>query len=103
MKKILLLFTLIIVTSCSDNLNCNSDEVKNQIKDIFIENTNLNSYMFSESDIDFEKLKGFYKNNVNIIQVRTSSIEKEIKKCTCEGTITFDLPQEIRAKRKISK
>jgi hypothetical protein len=97
MKKITILLTLsILIFSCESNqVSCGSDEAQRLLKEIFIENTNLKRFPYSQNNIDLDMLEKFYKENISIKHIRTSSLDEKIKKCTCEATLVFDLSPDI--------
>lgn len=104
MKKLLLISSIAVLTSCSNSqLSCSSDEAKKLTKEIFIENTNLNHYSFSNHNVDLERLEKFYDEDVLIENIRTSSIDEKIKKCTCEATVMFDIDYDLLERLKTGK
>lgn len=100
MKRFILIFTAFIITSCTNNTpKCNSEDVKKLVLETLNDNISDDvEVLFKESNeiVNHENYKSFqplFKNRIKylaeletkIYNIRSSSINKEIKKCECEG------------------
>ncbi|MDE7314912.1 MAG: hypothetical protein K2N11_04340 [Mucispirillum sp.] len=108
MKKILLSIFMIIVTAgCFDKTpNCSDEIVKNEVIKLYRDHTIKE---LAEMDIEMallmglagvdkkdleNKIKEFKTTKITIEHIRTTSIDKAIKRHSCLGTLKYQLDGE---------
>ncbi|MDT0648402.1 hypothetical protein RM545_17050 [Zunongwangia sp. F260] len=94
--QFLLLFLSLTLLSCDNNeISCASDTSKILVKRILAENSDINQYVYYKADITQLELLDFYNEYSDLTQIRTSSIQDEINKCECQGTLKFQIPKNL--------
>ena len=114
MKKVILIISIagiVLLNSCSNQPECNSNEAKKLVLDIVNDNINMDvnarTYRFmlkyeiiasqfglKKNQIKKERIKTnkflFFKNGSGIVDaVRTTSKEDKLNSCSCEGEVTL--------------
>lgn len=104
MKKYIiciLLITLSFLLGCSKQPKCDSNEsiqlAKDLIKQELASNKNSNAFAFL-GIADKNTLENFVNDNIEVINIRTTSKDEELKKCDCASQITFKFSDELMAK-----
>lgn len=104
MKKYIiciLLIALSFLLGCSKQPKCDSNEsiqlAKDLIKQELASNKNSNAFAFL-GIADKNTLENFVNDNIEVINIRTTSKDNELKKCDCASQITFKFSDELMTK-----
>lgn len=106
MKKLIIaIFSMLLITSCSTDLDCNSDIAKQTIKDILIdlESSSLNKPIYTLRNISESDISRIINDYTVIKNVRTTDINKELKSCQCRATFAFVLDEKLSKEMKSDK
>lgn len=96
MKRIyLLIITALIISSCGeDKYRCESKTGINTLKSIY-KDALLNSRKVEKSGVDEDFINDFLSNKLEFSMIRTSNLNKEIKKCECDAKIIFNVETDF--------
>lgn len=92
-KTLIIISSLFLIMSCSNDLDCNSELAKQTVKEILIDLENSNKLVYSMNGIRKKDISKIIKEYVVIKNVRTTAINKELKSCECRATLTLDLEE----------
>lgn len=100
-KHYLYALTLLIMVSCTKQPKCDNEEALKLAKDLIKQelgsNENLMAFAFFGMS-DKSKIDTFVDNNIELINVRTTEKNDELKKCECASHISFKFSEEFKSK-----
>ena len=102
-KYIISILILSILTSCAKQPKCDSDEALKLAKDLIKQElgSKENSMAFIMFNMeDGSTIDKFVDDNIELINVRTTEKNDELKKCDCESQISFKFSEEFKEKMK---
>lgn len=103
-QLLLLFFSLSILSSCSKKeVNCSDADGQKVFYDLLSENFEnvYNEYKKNKNEdfnfnLPFQEVKNdFFDNAIKMIGIRPTEVDKELKKCTCQTIIKFQIPNKI--------
>ena len=102
-KYIICILILSILTSCTNQPKCDSDEAIQLAKDLIKQELKsdggaLGLEMFGMGDEN--TIDDFVDNNIELKSVRTTEKDDELKTCSCASQITFKFSEEFEKKMK---
>lgn len=102
-KYIICILILSILTSCTNQPKCDSDEGIQLAKDLIKQELKsdggvLGLAMFGMGDEN--TIDEFVDNNIELKSIRTTEKDEELKTCTCASQITFKFSEEFEKKIK---
>ena len=94
-------FTLLILSSflfsCGEkDLSCGSELAKKTVIDILKESETENAFAYGLSGMKKSDVEKIFDENVDITQIRTTNIDDRLKKCECEGTLIFNVDDDVK-------
>ena len=102
-KYIICILILSILTSCTNQPKCDSDEAIQLAKDLIKQELKsdggaLGLAMFGIGDEN--TIDKFVDENIELTSVRTTEKNDELKTCSCASQITFKFSEEFEKKMK---
>lgn len=102
-KYIICILILSILTSCTNQPKCDSDEAIQLAKDLIKQELKsdggaLGLEMFGMGDEN--TIDEFVDNNIELKSIRTTEKDDELKTCSCASQITFKFSEEFEKKMK---
>jgi hypothetical protein len=96
---LLSILSLSIFSSCSKQPECDSEESIKLAKELIIQELKKNSDMaFAMFEIDEESVDNFVYENIELINVRPTEKNEELKRCDCATQISFKFSEELMQK-----
>lgn len=93
---LLSILSLLIFSSCSKQPECDNEESIQLAKELIIQELKKDSGMaFAMFEIDEESVDKFVNENIELINVRPTEKDNELKRCDCATQISFKFSEEL--------
>lgn len=104
MKKYLIgILLLLILTSCTEQPKCGSDEALQLAKDLIKQELKSDEnilYSLSFKEGDEKLIDQFVDENIELTSIRTIEKNEELRTCNCASLITFKYSEDFQNKMK---